>query len=320
MVQDSAGKAAVVALAGGVGGARMAEGLAGALHDNLSVIVNTADDFELWGLNISPDLDTVMYTLAGLADPVNGWGIAGDTHHTLTGLAGYGVDTWFSLGDRDFATHIIRTQRLRTGDTLASITTDLAKAIGVGPELLPMTNQPVATMIQTGDEELDFQSYFVARRQADVVDGVRFAGIEAAVPAPGVLDRIAQAPAIIFCPSNPIVSLGPILATPGIRDAISNASGVRIGVSPIIGGKALKGPADRMLSSLGHEPTALGVARIYADLLDVFVIDQRDAALADDIRALGLDIVVLQTIMGGTTDRIRLADEIQSATIGTIAS
>ena len=303
----------VVALAGGVGGARMSEGLAGLPEVDLTVVVNSADDFVLWGLNISPDLDTVMYTLAGVADPAQGWGIAGDTHHTLSGLGTYGIDTWFSLGDRDFATHILRTMQLREGRTLTEVTGSLASALGVSTAILPMTDEPVATMIQSGGAEIDFQEYFVAHRQADVVDGVRFAGIEEARPAPGVVDAIRDADVLVICPSNPVVSIGPILGIPGIRDAIATSTAIKAAVSPIIGGRALKGPADRMLASLGHEPSALGVARMYADLIDVFVIDEQDATLAGDIEALGLRTVVLQTIMGGRDDRIRLANEILQA-------
>jgi LPPG:FO 2-phospho-L-lactate transferase len=291
----------------------MAEGLAGLPGSDLSVVVNTADDFVLWGLNISPDLDTVMYTLAGLADPVNGWGIEGDTHHTLGGLASYGVDTWFSVGDRDFATHILRTMRLREGASLSEITETMAEALGIPARILPMTNQAVATMIQSGGQEIDFQEYFVAHRQADVVDGVRFAGIQAAAPAAGVLDAIASADVLVICPSNPIVSIGPILAVPGMRDAAGYLRRHQGWGQSIIGGQALKGPAARMLASLGHESSALGVARMYADLLDVFVIDEQDAALATDVEALGLRTTVLQTIMGGREDRIRLADEIVQA-------
>lgn len=310
-------KRRIVALAGGVGGARMAEGLAGLPDSDLTVIVNTADDFVLWGLDISPDLDTVLYTLAGVADPVNGWGIAGDTHATLAGLGNLGVDTWFSLGDRDIATHILRTMRRREGVALSAITEDLATALGVTSRLLPMTDDPVATRIISNGREIEFQDYFVAHRQADVVDGVRFAGIEMAEPGPGVLDAIANADLIVFCPSNPIVSLGPILAVDGIRQAILASPAVRIGVSGIIGGKALKGPADRMLASLGHEPSALGVARMLADLLDVFVIDQRDTSLAPAIDGLGIETVVLQTIMGDRADRVRFATEVAGAALGT---
>jgi LPPG:FO 2-phospho-L-lactate transferase len=306
-----------VALAGGVGGAKFAQGLAGVVEPgSLSVVVNTADDFALWGLHISPDLDTVMYTLAGIANPETGWGIAGDTRQTLDGIAAYGEDPWFLLGDRDFATHILRTQRLRAGDRLTDVTDRLRRALGVGPRLLPMTDEPVATKIHTAGQVLDFQEYFVARRQQDTVDGVTFAGIESARPTPEVLDVIANAIVIVVCPSNPIVSIGPILAVPGLRDAVAASSAVKVGISPIVGGKALKGPADRMLASLGHESTALGVARMYADLLDVFVIDELDREVAPGIVSLGLETLVAQTVMGDTPDRERLAGEVLAATRG----
>lgn len=303
----------VVALAGGVGGAKMAQGLAGTVGDRLTVVVNTADDFELWGLKISPDLDTVMYTLAGIADPAHGWGIAGDTHQTLAGIAAYGEEPWFSLGDRDFATHILRTKALREGASLAEVTAQLAQGLGISVPILPMTNAPVATIIQSQGEELEFQEYFVARRQADEVDGVRFAGIESAQAAPGVLQAIETASTVVLAPSNPIVSIGPILQTPGVRSALESTTATRIGVSPIIGGKALKGPADRMLTSLGHEATALGVARLYAGLVDIFVIDHADADLAESIRALGMEVCTLASIMGDQQDRERFAREVLAA-------
>lgn len=304
----------VVALAGGVGGARMAQGLAGVIAgDRFTVIVNTADDFELWGLRISPDLDTVMYTLAGIANPATGWGIAGDTHHTLDAVAAYGENPWFSLGDRDFATHILRTQGLRRGESLTQITARLAAALGISTALLPMTDDPVATMIHSGNDVLDFQEYFVARRQQDVVDAVSFRGIDTARPTSGVLAALQDAAVIVVCPSNPIVSIGPILAVPGIRDAIASSAAAKIGMSPIVGGRALKGPADRMLASLGHEPSALGVARLYQDLLDIFVIDEIDRELATPIAALGLDVHVSQTVMGDKTDRERLALDVLAA-------
>jgi LPPG:FO 2-phospho-L-lactate transferase len=304
----------VVALAGGVGGAKLAQGLAGVVPGSqLTIVGNTADDFELWGLHISPDLDTVMYTLAGIANPVTGWGVVDDTHATLDAIGRYGVDTWFSLGDRDFATHILRTQRLREGQPLSAITANLASTLGVSARLIPMTDQPVATMVRSGEELLDFQDYFVARRQQDTVDGVVFRGIEQASPAPGVLDAIADAAVIVFCPSNPIVSIGPILAVPGLREAVQGSRAVKVGVSPIVGGKALKGPADRMLTSLGHEASALGVARIYRGLLDILVIDEIDRALAPQVTDLGLRAAVVQTIMGDRQDRERLAAEVLAA-------
>ena len=301
----------VVALAGGVGGAKMAQGLAACVEPaKLSVIVNTADDFELWGLHISPDLDTVMYTLAGIANPVTGWGVEGDTHHTLVAIGSYGEDPWFSLGDRDFATHILRTQRLRSGRSLSQVTAELAQALDVQVPLIPMTNSPVATMIHSGGDVLDFQSYFVARRQQDAVDAVSFAGIESAEATPAALEAIASASVILICPSNPIVSIGPILEVPGMRQAITASNALKVGVSPIIGGKALKGPADKMLQSLGHEVSSLGVARIYQGLLDVLVIDETDHDLAGPIAELGIEVLVAQTIMGGPADRERFAREV----------
>ncbi|MGC4190669.1 MAG: 2-phospho-L-lactate transferase [Thermomicrobiales bacterium] len=301
----------VTMLAGGVGGAKLAQGFARLLPDpRLQIIVNTADDFHLYGLAISPDIDTVTYTLAGMANPVQGWGIADDTRHTLDAIARLGGESWFLLGDRDFATHILRTQRLQRGDALSRITGDFAHALGIGPRILPMTDQPVATVLETPEGSLEFQDYFVARRQADDVLGVRFAGIESATPAPGVLDALVQADIVVIAPSNPIVSVGPILAVPGVRDALASANGVRIAVSPIVGGKALKGPADRMLATLGHEVSALGVARIYAGLIDVLAIDTVDADQAPSIEALGIRTIVTNTIMGGPEDRERLAAEV----------
>ncbi len=301
----------VVALAGGVGGAKLAQGLAGIVGSpDLSIVVNTADDFDLWGLHISPDLDTVMYTLAGIANPVTGWGIVDDTHSTLKGIAAFGEDPWFLLGDRDFATHILRTQRLRRGERLTVATSELAQALGVNARLLPMTDDPVATMIHTEGMVLAFQDYFVARRQQDTVDAVSFAGIEDARPSPEVLAAIQEASIIVLCPSNPIVSIGPILAIPGLRDALLASDALRIAVSPIVGGKALKGPADRMLASLGFESSALGIARMYRDLIDVLVIDEIDRDLVDAIRSLGVDVLVTQTVMGARDDRERLAAEV----------
>ncbi len=306
--------AKVVALAGGVGGAKLAQGLAGNVAGgDLTIIVNTADDFDLWGLRISPDLDTVMYTLAGIANPATGWGIVDDTHHTLDGIAALGQDPWFSLGDRDFATHILRTQRLRAGERLTVVTANLARALGVEAALLPMADDPVATTIHSKGQALAFQEYFVARRQQDTVDAVSFTGIEHARPTPEVLAALAEATTIVVCPSNPIVSVGPILAVPGIRHALAASEAVKIAASPIVGGKALKGPADRMLASLGHESSVLGIARMYQDLIDILVIDEIDGDQADAIRALGVDVVVTQTVMGGREDRERLAGETLAA-------
>lgn len=307
-------KIRIAALAGGVGGARMLDGFAAlGMADRLTAIVNTADDFELWGLHISPDIDTVTYTLAGLANVEQGWGIAGDTRATLDAIGRLGADPWFLLGDQDFATHILRSQRLRSGQTLATITNDLSAALGIETALLPMSNDAVRTHIQTADGWLDFQSYFVGRRHADDVLSVRFDGIESATPAEGVIAAIDGADIILICPSNPVVSVDPILGVAGVREAIVSSSASVVCMSPIIGGKALKGPAANMLQRAGVEVSAAGVSAYYGDLVDVMVIDTQDAALEGTIREQGHDVIVLDTIMGDRADRARLAQEIMGA-------
>jgi LPPG:FO 2-phospho-L-lactate transferase len=301
----------IVALAGGVGGAKMAQGLQAALPPgDLTVVVNTADDFELYGLSISPDLDTVMYTLAGIADPVNGWGVAGDTRHTLDAIARYGQEPWFLLGDQDFATHILRTERLRAGTPLSAITNELAGAIGIRSRIVPMTDDRVATLIDTPAGRLEFQDYFVGRRQSDDVLGVTFAGIERATAHPDALAAIREADAVVVAPSNPIVSVAPILATPGMREALLDSSAPIVAVSPIVGGRALKGPAAQMLATLGHEVSALGVARLYAGLIDGLVIDRVDLELTPAVELVGARVLVTETVMGDEADRRRLAAEV----------
>jgi LPPG:FO 2-phospho-L-lactate transferase len=300
----------IVALAGGVGGAKLAHGLAMSLPpEELTVIVNTADDFELFGLHISPDLDTVLYTLGGIANPATGWGIAGDTHNTLEAIGRYGRKLWFQLGDRDFATHILRTERLREGIGLSEVMAELAAALGVGCALLPMTNDRVATKIQTADGLLDFQDYFVARRQEDEVVDVVFEGAETAWPLESALEAIGAAELIVICPSNPIVSVGPIFAISGYLEAVKSSPAPVVAVSPIVGGKALKGPADKMLSSLGHEVSAAGVAAIYQGFVDGLVIDEVDADLAPRIEAMGIRTLITPSIMRDEADRKRLAEE-----------
>lgn len=298
----------VVVLAGGVGGARFGHGMQRALAPGgLTMIVNTGDDFDHLGLRMCTDLDTVMYTLAGRENPETGWGVRDETTHTLDALAAYGHEPWFMVGDRDFATHILRTNWLRQGSTLSEVTHRLASASGVPSTIVPMTNSTVATVIETAQGRLDFQEYFVARRQADDVTGVVFDGIDAAVANPRALDAIERADLVVIAPSNPLVSIGPVLAVPGVAKAIRSASAPVVAISPIIGGKAIKGPADRMLQSLGHEVSALGVARIYRDLIDGFVIDNQDAHLADGIRELGIDVLVTDTIMSNPEKRSGLA-------------
>lgn len=299
----------VAILAGGVGGAKMAHGFQQVLPaGSVSVIVNVADDFELFGLRISPDLDTVMYTLAGIADPDTGWGVRGDTHRALEMLGRLGAETWFSIGDADLATHVRRTQLLRGGASLTDVSRSLAEALHVPSHILPATDQPVRTIIQTDDGELDFQVYFVQRGQRDAVRGVRFTGIAAARPTEHALAAIGAAALVVIAPSNPIVSIGPLLALSGMREAVARAT--TVAVSPIVAGRALKGPADRMLATLGHEASALGVARLYAGVVDRFVLDEADAALAPDIESLGMAVSVLPTVMRTDDDRADLAGQI----------
>lgn len=310
------------ALAGGVGGAKLARGLAALVPegiDDLRIVVNTGDDFARHGLRISPDVDTVLYTLAGLANPDTGWGIAGDTFNALAQMQRLGADTWFQLGDRDLATHILRTAWLNAGLSLTEITLRMARALGIAPavQLLPMTDDLVATEILTPDGWRDFQEYFVRRRHSDPVRDVRFAGIERAQPSSQALAALRQAAVVIFCPSNPLVSIGPILALPGMRQALEHRDhAVRcVAVSPIVGGQALKGPADTMLAGLGHEVSALGVARLYAGLVDTFVLDDTDAALAPQIADLGMRPIIAPTIMRSPADSQVLAQLIANEVV-----
>jgi LPPG:FO 2-phospho-L-lactate transferase len=305
------GSGPVVALAGGVGGAKLAVGLAEALpHGALTVIVNTADDLSLHGLHISPDLDTVMYNLAGLSDPEQGWGIAGDTTGALDLLSRYGGPTWFRLGDRDMATHIRRTQRLSEGARLTEVTAELCASLNISSRVLPMTDAPVATRVQTLEGELEFQDYFVARGTRPRVSGVRFQGADTAEAAPEAVAAIRSAETIVFCPSNPIVSLGPILAIRELSDLLENATAPRLAVSPIIGGAALRGPAAEMLEGLGHEVSALGVAKIMRKYLDGFVFDEQDAPLLPSLEGLGIPARAVPTVMTDLLTKKALAEEV----------
>lgn len=301
----------VVALAGGVGGAKLASGLYRVLAPGeLTVVVNTADDFTQFGLAISPDADTVMYTLAGLANPATGWGILGDTFETLAMLGRYGRDVWFKIGDRDFATNIARTERLRSGFSLTAVTAELSRALGVRGAILPMCDEPVATKVRTPDGALDFQEYFVRHHHEDAVLGVEFAGAERAQVTDSVRRAFAEAEVIVVCPSNPIVSVGPILAVPGLRQAIDERPVPKVAVSPIVGGQAVRGPADRMLRGLGHEVSAYGVAALYQGLVDGIVIDEVDAALAPRIEDLGMKVAVAPTMMVDESVREQLARQV----------
>jgi len=303
----------VVELAGGVGGARLADGLQAVVGRDLTVIVNTGDDLERHGLDIWPDHDTVAYTLAGLDDEQRGWGLAGETWTVIDTLAERGEDAWFRLGDRDIATHLVRTERLRRGDRPTEVARALGASLRVAAAVLPMTDDEVRTEVRTPDGWLEFQEYFVHRGQQPDVLEVRFRGIETACITPEAGAAIEAAEVIVIAPSNPIVSTGPILALPGVREALGGASrrGTPIvAVSGIVGGRALRGPADRMLATLGHEPTALGVARIYQGVADRFVLDRVDEALVSEVEALGMRTLVTDTIMTDDAARARLAAEV----------
>ncbi len=304
----------IVALSGGVGGSRFCRGVRAAQPDaRLTVVVNTGDDVTLHGLRIAPDIDTVLYALGGVVDEKRGWGPRGDTFRCMDALARLGGETWFRLGDIDLATHLRRTELLAAGWTPSQVTAELARCLGIlDITLLPMTDQPVETWVQLaeGEQWVHFQEYFVHRRTDVAIKAVRFEGIERAQPAPGVLDTLANADCICICPSNPFVSIAPILAVPGVRDALLAArarGAVVAGVSPLIGGATIKGPAARMLLELGFDVSALGVAQQYAGLLDVYLIDPVDSHLADGIRALEMQPLVADALMRGRRGEARLA-------------
>jgi LPPG:FO 2-phospho-L-lactate transferase len=310
----------VTVLAGGYGGAKLSHGLALIADErdlDLSIVVNTGDDLELHGLAVSPDLDTVMYTLAGLADTTMGWGVRDETWSAAGMLERYGAQTWFRLGDRDLATHIRRTQRLGEGATLTAVAAELANALGVTAHLLPVTDDRLRTRVRTSDGWLDFQDWFVRRHHADLALEIRYEGAQVARPTPEVLAAIGGADLILFAPSNPFVSIGTILAVPGVEEALRSARAPLIAVSPIVGGRALRGPADRMFESLGGEATALGVAALYAErypgLLDAMVIDLLDRELRPGVEALDLRVLVTQTVMTTDMDRSALATTILDA-------
>ena len=293
-------------LCGGVGAARLVTGLTQVVDEStVRCVVNVGDDLVMHGLHVSPDLDTVTYTLAGLHNEATGWGVAGESWRVMEELAEIGGPVWFRLGDRDLATHLYRTSRLRGGASLADVTGELARARGVRATILPVTNDVLATMLTTASgERLTFQVYFVARRHDVAVSKIEFLGAADAEPAPGVLDSIHQATKVILAPSNPLVSIDPILAVPGIASAVASRCDDVVGVSPIVAGAAVKGPADRLLRELGHEPSALGVARLYQGLVGTFVIDDRDEALRPAVEQLGMRCLVTDTMM---TDRSRSA-------------
>lgn len=299
----------ILALAGGVGGAKLAKGLADVLPaEELVVAVNTGDDFEHLGLSISPDLDTVMYTLAGINDPARGWGIAGETWNFMQALAALGGETWFQLGDRDLATHVERTRRLRAGESLSAVTERLCSRLGIRHRVVPMSDDPVRTMVHTPDGVLAFQDYFVRQRAEPRVIEVKYAGAERARMTPVLRTALESGPleAVVVCPSNPYLSIAPMLALPGLREALAGRRFPVVAVSPIVGGRALKGPAAKIMRELGKEPSSLEVARFYRSLIDVLVIDDTDAALSDAIAELGIRPLVTQTVMTDAQQRTAL--------------
>ena len=298
----------ITALAGGIGASKLLLGLASVMPpEDITIIANTGDDIELFGLRICPDIDTVTYTLAGVINEETGWGLKGDTFECLRWLARYGEDSWFNLGDRDLATHIFRTHQMRTGSSLSEVTDQIRRSLGVRSTILPMTDSYTPTRVATDQGEMHFQEYFVRRRCEPRVREIRFDNIESAQPAPGVLSAILEAGVVIICPSNPFISIGPILAVPGVREALRQTEATVIAITPIIGGRALKGPAADMLSDLGHEVSARAVAALYSDFLDVFVLDEVDASMEAHISSLSTNLAVTNTVMNTLEDKRRLA-------------
>jgi LPPG:FO 2-phospho-L-lactate transferase len=298
----------IVALAGGTGAAKFLRGLCKVTDPaRVTVIGNTGDDLEMWGLSVSPDLDTVMYTLAGVVDGAKGWGISGDTFHCRDAIARLGKDAYFGLGDRDLATHLFRTEQRRDGLSLTEVTDRLCRRFGLQSRLLPMSNDPVRTRVATPEGWLAFQEFFVRERCAPEIVDIAYEGAERARPAPGVLEAIAEARLIIVCPSNPISSVGPILAVPGIRQALSTTAARVVAVSPVVGSAPVSGPAGKMMAAKGFEVSPLGVAAVYGDFLDRLVVDRRDAHLGNQLRARGVHVLVTESIMAGPEDEQALA-------------
>lgn len=306
----------VTLLSGGVGGAKLALGLYRELApEALTLVANTGDDLELFGLRICPDTDILAYTLAGRVNEATGWGVAADTFHALDVARQLGATGWFNLGDRDIGVHLFRTELLCQGVGLAEVTARLAAGLGLRCTVLPMCEQPVATMLDTDEGELGLQAYLVQRRAQPTVRAVRFAGVERATPAPGVAEALAASDVVLLAPSNPLISIAPILAVPGLRDALRASPAVKLAVSPVVAGRSLKGPTDRMLAQLGHEVSPVGVARLYADVLDGFVLDEQDAAQAPAVEALGLGVRSLPTVMNDLPAKRALARALLEAAV-----
>ena len=299
----------ITVLAGGVGAARFLQGLTRILDtERLTIIANTGDDLEIHGLHVSPDLDTLTYTLAGLIDEEKGWGLKGDTFNYLQMMERYGQETWFKIGDRDLATHILRTSLLKRNFSLTEVTREVCRRLGVQHEILPMTDDPVRTVIHSEEGVLGFQEYFVKRRFEVEVKNIVFKGCESARPSPSVLDAIRESDGIVFAPSNPIVSIGCIMSIKGIREAIDESRVGKVAISPLIAGKPVRGPADRIMRGLGIEPSALGIASIYKGLIDTLVIDREDSHLKDAIQDLGIDVIVTETRMDTLEKKTALAE------------
>ena len=298
----------ITALAGGVGAARFLQGLVRVVpQEEVTVVINTGDDIELYGLHISPDLDIITYTLAGVVDEEKGWGVRGDTFSCLDMLRRYGHDTWFRLGDRDLATHIYRTHLLKNGRSLSEATQRLCERLGVRVRILPMTNDKFETKIVTEVGTMHFQEYLVKRKAQDKVLDVILEGVQEAQPAPGVIDSILNAKVVIICPSNPIVSIGTILSVKNIRSTLKETEAEVIAISPIIGGSPVKGPADKLMRGLGLKVSVYAVAKLYQDFIDAFVIDQVDEAEKKKIKKLGVHTVATNTLMKALEDKVRLA-------------
>lgn len=314
MPQSALDRRVWLALSGGVGGAKLALGLTSALDDSarLMIAANTGDDFEYLGLSICPDIDTLMYTLAGLNNPETGWGRAGETNTFMRALATLSEETWFHLGDGDIATHLVRTHRQKMGDSLSMITTALTRQVGIAADIVPMTDDIVRTIVETNRGDLGLQPYFVREKCLPVVRGFRFEGCSDAKPHTRILERLVDPNlgAIIICPSNPYISIDPILALPGLRNAIRGAKAPVIAVSPIVGGQALKGPTAKIMRELGDEPNVASIARHYGDLLDGIVIDDADEPAAEELSGSELEVLVTSTVMVDLDDRIALANDV----------
>ena len=301
----------IAVLSGGVGGVKLVEGLTELLPgDAITVVCNTGDDMELWGLHISPDVDTVLYTLSGLVNRDQGWGVDSDSYESLEMMKRYGEPGWFLLGDRDLATHILRTNELRQGRRLTDITMDLAERLGIRARVVPATDDPVRTMVLTPDGELDFQTYFVRRRFEPPVEEVRFRGADDARPSPEAAAAVMAADLVVVAPSNPVASIGPMLAVTGFRQALEQARGFRIAICPLIGGEAVKGPTVAMMEAANLVASPLGVAQAYDGLVDAMVIDRQDVAYKAELQDLGLKVLVTDTLMEGFEGRLRLAAEV----------